>query len=202
MQISGNRIDDFKIDRKDIMPPLPMIFRLVPILFYLSLVYCAVIGSVSFWHLRVATNLRDETRLRGQQVQQSIASTKAARAALEEKIRVATNLESWVMASMPLQPLVVAIIRSMSPQTDLVDLIIERDVETPSQLKLAMRMNTDSDEQLAKTLEVIKSMDYREVSPTQTMERGELSYRASLVWQNPGEGGITPEQRGKEVVAP
>lgn len=202
MQISGNRIDDFKIERKDILPPLPMVYRLVPLLFYLSLVYCLVIGSVSVWQLRLAAQLRDETRQRGAQVQQSIASTKAGRAALEQKIREATNLESWVMASMPLQPLVVAIIRSMSPQTDLIDLIVERDVETPSQLKLAIRMNTDSDEQLGQTLDVIKKMRYREVSPTQTMERGELAYRASLVWQNPGEGGITPEQRGKEVVVP
>ena len=202
MQILAQEIDDFKIVRKGILPPLPMIFRLVPILLYLSLVFLLVVGSLAMWRTRVSAQLRDEALSRVQGVRQEIDAQKAARAALEEKIRTATHLESWVMASMPLQPLVVAIMRSMDPDTSVVDLTVERDLDTPAQLKLGLRLNTDSDEQLLKTLEVIRSMNYREVSPTQTRLKGDLAYRASLLWQKPEGSSQTPESREAQTTRP
>jgi hypothetical protein len=203
MQLAADQIDDFKTDRKDITPPLPMVFRLLPILFYLSLVFLAVIGTLALWHNKVAADRLQATQQRVATVQQEIASTKASRAALEEQIRRSTDLEGWVLASRPLQPLVVAITRSIGPNSSIVELSLERDPETPSRLKLGLRLNTDSDKQLEKTLDAIRDMDYREISPTQTMVRGDLSYRASLVWQKPDGAQDTPASRtGQQATGP
>ncbi len=199
MLIQGHEIDDFKTDRKDILPPLPMVFRLVPILFYCSLGFLAVIGSLAFIHGRMATAKRDAVLRNIAAVKADIDKNKAERAALEAKIREATDLESWVLASMPLQPLVVNIIRSMGPQSSIVDLILERDAETPSQLRMNLRLNTDSDKQLEQSLEVIRGMHYREFSPTQTRVRGDLDYKASLLWQNPHTLPQTPQERAAET---
>ena len=202
MLIVADQIDDLKTDRKDIMPALPMVFRVVPILFYGALVFLIVIGSLAFWNMRVATQKRDAIKQRITSLQTEIATTKANRAALEIKIREATDLEAWVLASMPLQPLIVAIVRSMDPQSSIVDLKLERDTETPSQLRLGLRLNTNSDQQLEDTLEVIRRMNYREFSPTQTRVRGDLDYRASLLWQNPHRKMPSPSERAQEIVQP
>jgi cell division protein FtsB len=202
MQIVADQIDDLKTDRKDIMPALPMVFRIVPILFYGALAFLVVIGSLAFWNMRVATQKRDAIKQRITSLQTEIATTKADRAALEVKIREATDLEAWVLASMPLQPLIVAIVRSMDPQSSIVDLKLERDTETPSQLRLGLRLNTNSDQQLEDTLEVIRRMNYREFSPTQTRVRGDLDYRASLLWQNPHRKMPSPSERAQEIVQP
>ncbi len=195
MLIAEEQIDDLKTERKGIMPPLPVVFRLVPLFFYGAIAFMLVVGSVGLWNARAATLRRDTTKQKIAGLQTEIATTKADRAKLEAKIREATDLENWVLASMPLQPLVVAIVRSMSPQSSIVELKLERDAETPSQLRLGLRLNTDSDKQLEDTLEVIRSMHYREFSPTQTRVRGDLDYKASLLWQNPYSKNQLPEER-------
>lgn len=202
MQLSGDQIDDLKTDRKDIMPPLPMVFRLVPILFYSAIAFSLVVGSTAAWNGRVAAQRRDAIRDKIASLNNEITQTKSSRAALEAKIREATDLENWVLASMPLQPLVVGIVRSMGPNSSIVELSLERDAETPSQLRLGLRLNTDSDKQLEQTLEVIRGMFYREFSPTQTRVRGDLDYKASLLWQNPYAKNQTPAERAKQAVEP
>jgi len=199
MLIEGQYIDDLKSDRKDIMPPLPMVMRLVPLLFYCSLLFLLVVGSVALVYSRVESGRRDATLTQVKALKDEIAAKKSARSALEAQIRQSTDLEAWVLASMPVQPLVVNIVRSMDPQTSIVSLSLERDPETPSQLRLGLRLNTDSDKQLEKTLDVIRSMNYREFSPTQTRARGDLDYRASLLWQSPQNEGQTPGERTNSI---
>ena len=199
MQIDAHEIDDFKTERKDVMPPLPMVFRLVPILFYCSLGFLVAVGSLAFLHSHMASAKRDAVMKNIADVKSDIEKRKAERAALEAKIREATDLESWVLASMPLQPLVVNVIRSMAQQSSIVSLTIERDAETPSQLRMNLRLNTDSDQQLEDSLEVIRGMHYREFSPTQTRVRGDLDYKASLLWQNPHVRPQTPQERAEEI---
>jgi len=202
MQIAASQIDDFKTDRKDIMPPLAMVFRLVPILFYGALAFMVVISGVALYQSRVATQRRDAIQQKVASLKADIAELKTDRAALEARIREATDLENWVLASMPLQPLIIAIVRSMAPNSSIVELKLERDAETPSQLKLGLRLNTDSDKQLEDTLQVVRDMHYREFSPTQTRVRGDLDYKASLLWQNPHTTQQTPEERAQQSVEP
>lgn len=193
MQIDARDIDDFKTERKDVVPPLAPIFRLVPFLFYGSLLALAVVGAMSFLKMRAESQKRDQLNADVTSLNAEIEQTKAQRAALESEIRKATDMEAWVLGSMPIQPLVVAIARSMETRSSIVDLTIERDADNPAQLKLALRLNTDSDKQLEKTLDVIRSMNYREFSPTQTMVRGDLDYRATLIWTDPNRGARQEE---------
>ena len=202
MLILGHQIDDFKTERKELLPPLATAFRVVPILFYGSLVFLVVVGSLATWHARLASARYQEILQQAESIKAEIASAKSARASLESKIREATNLEQWVLASMPMQPLVVEIIRSMGPSASIVELTLERDPVSPSQLKLTMVINTDSDKQIEETLSAIRRMNYREFSPTQTMVKGNLDYRASLLWRKPDDQLISPENRGKEVLVP
>lgn len=198
MQILGRQIDDFKTDRKDIMPPLPAVMRLVPILFYLSLVFVLLVGLLAFWNTRVASQRFEEGQKAVAETKRQIEALQLDRTALEARIKEAADLEDWVMTAMPMQPLVVSIIRSMSPRTSIVDLTLDRDAENPAQLKFALRLNAESDKQLEKTLEAIRALNYREFSPTQTMVRGDLDYRANLVWVNPGE----PTQAAAQTSTP
>lgn len=185
MLIAETAIDDLKTERKGIAPPLPMIMRLVPILFYLALLFLVVVGSLASIATKFASDEKSTVVAQSASVTAEIETTKKLRSALNAEIAEATDLENWVLASMPLQPLIVEIVRSMGPDDEIVELSIERDAETPSQLRIGLKLNTASDKQLEKTIAVINRMNYREFNPTQTRSQGNLDYKASLLWQNP-----------------
>lgn len=195
MLIEARRIDDFKTPRKDLLPALPMIYRLVPLIFYLSVIFVAIVGSLALWHARVASVRYQELVGQKGTMENEIKSTKKARASLEKNYREATQLYSWVESSVPLQPLVVAIITSMEPGSTIVELSLERDAAIPAQLKLALTINSQSDTQILKTLDAIRTMGYLEFSPTQAKVRGNLEYRAILVRSK---SGSTLEQSPKD----
>jgi hypothetical protein len=202
MQIDARKIDDFKTERKDLLPPLPTIFRLVPLLFYLSIVFFAVVGSVGVWHSRVAQERRVSLLGETAALQAEIEQTKAARASLDDRALEAMDLENWVLGSMPMQPLVVEIMRSVGTNSSIANLSLERDPETPSQLKLALTLRTDSDAQLDTTLAAIRKLNYIDLSPTQSMVQGNLEYRATLLRDDRKEEVPTPENRQEEILQP
>jgi hypothetical protein len=125
------------------------------------------------------------------------AQTEMARVdKLKKEIAEALDIEAWVLGSMPIQPLVVGIIRSMEPASKITQLRLERDAETPSQLRMRLVLNTASDKQIAQTLEAIHKLNYRESSQTIDRSNGEFVYTTRLIWQGPkSQTPQTPEQR-------
>ncbi len=193
MQIASKQIDDFKTERKDITPPLPVILRLVPLLLYCSIIIAVVLGAIFFLQLQLAIKKREGHRIETENIAIETQKTQNERAALEAEIKKATDIEAWVAGSRPIQPLLVEIARSMGARSSLIDLRIERDPDAPAQLKLAMKIGTDTTKQLDTTLDRITSQDYRTFSPQQNLGRGELDYRATLVSRQQRTPDVVPE---------
>jgi len=185
MQITERHIDDFKSDRKDITPPLPVILRLVPLLFYCSIAVAVILSSLFFIQFQLAIKKRDSHTVQAGSISTQIQDARNQRTALESQIKKATDIQSWVAGSRPIQPLLVEIIRSMGPRSSIVDLRLDRSAENSAQIKMSLKMGTDSTKQLDRTVEKISLMNYRAFSPVQTLGRGELDYKATLVHQDP-----------------
>jgi len=120
-----------------------------------------------------------------EKLKSEIEEKRKARSDLEKEIAEATDLEAWTLASMPIQPLVVKIIRSMEPGSEIERLQLERDAEKPSQLRIQLILNTASEKQIEETLKVVREMNFRESNQSCTQSDGQLVYTARLVWQAP-----------------
>ncbi|GAB4175653.1 MAG: hypothetical protein Fur0032_15490 [Terrimicrobiaceae bacterium] len=186
MQITRRTIDDFKTERKEILPPLQTVFRLVPILFYCAIIMTVLLASIYLVQLSLARERLAQHTQELAETNAKIQATQAERASLEGRILRATDIRKWVEGSQPLQPLVVAIARSIQDGSSLVDLRIERDEATPSQLKMMLKIGTTSIAQLERTLDAINSQGFRVFSPQQSVSGGEIDYRSTLVRQTPG----------------
>jgi len=173
--------DDFKTDRKDITPPLPAILRLVPILFYLTVISAMILCGLFLYQLKLANDNILAAKSGLAEAQAQVVTAAAERKQLEAQILRATDVQGWVEGSRPLQPLVVAVARSIGEEASLADLKIDRDEESPSNLKLAMRIGTSSATQLEETTDAIARENFRLLQPEQTLAEGQINYRATIV---------------------
>ena len=184
MQIHGRYIDDFKTERKDVAPPLPTYLRLVPILFYATIVGSVLLNALFIAQFSQAGQIREAERKKNRELKVELDATKSKRLELESEAKRATDLANWVDTSRPLQPLIVEVARSMEPEASLVDLKLERNEDNPSQIRIALKIQTDNTRQLDQTLQAISNSRFRLFSPQQSMDKGEANYSATLLWQD------------------
>lgn len=184
MQIQRRIIDDFKTDRKDILPPLPAILRLVPILFYCSIGVAVVLASVFWLQLKVAKTRLAQQENAVAQADVQLRQVKEQKAHLDGLILRANNIEKWVTASQPIQPLAVAIARSIQKGSTLVELQLSRKEGLAGQIQLALRLATSDPRQLDRIINAISAEGYRFISPQQSVSNGIFEYKSTLIWQN------------------
>lgn len=174
-------IDDFKTNRKDITPPLPVVARLVPILFYLSIFASIVLCSLFLVQIRLA-DVRKATYEQGKEAAQTETNNVAAqKKAMEDRILRARDVQGWVEGSLPVQPLAVSIARSMAPGASLSSLRLTRQEEAPANIKLTMSVATTSIEQIERTTSAVSQQNFRVVQPQQSFSQGQIDYTATLV---------------------
>jgi len=187
MQISGKAIDDFKTDRKGVSPPLPAYLRIVPILFYLSILASIMLNGIFIIRYGQAGRGLEEATARNRQIQTDLQATKDQRKDLEDQAKRASDIVSWVDAARPLQPLIVEIARSVGVDSTIAELRLDRDAENPVQIRLSLRLGSDTTKQLDLTLAKIADQQFRSFSPQQTVANGEIEYKATLMWQGSAE---------------
>jgi hypothetical protein len=190
MQIARRIIDDLKTERPDVAPPLPAYMRLVPIFFYAVIVGGIILSGLFFVVLRNAAEAEKQWKALSAERAQKLAQVQADRASLEREARRASDIVAWVESARAVQPLAVGIIRSIEPNSSLASLGLSRDPAAATQIRLTLKLNTQSPRQLDTTLESIASHDYRTYNPSQTQNRGELDYQATLLYQAPRSGPV------------
>jgi hypothetical protein len=192
MQIHARFIDDFKTERKDIAPPLPPYLRMVPMLFYASIVASVLLNALFIARWSQASQAKEASVKQNRDITAELEGVKTQRQQLEAEARKATDLANWVEGSRPLQPLIVDIARSMEKDSNIVEMQLERSPENASQIKLGLRLQTANTRQLDQTLQTIANARFRTFSPQQSMERGEVEYKATLFWQDSSRGQPEP----------
>ncbi|CAN5408755.1 hypothetical protein BH09VER1_BH09VER1_09880 [soil metagenome] len=192
MQLAGKFVDDFKTDRKGISPPLPVYLRLLPIVFYLTVFASILLNGLFVVRFGQATKLRDDLIARDRAVQADLTTAKKQRADLEGEAKKASDIGAWVEGSRPLQPLVVDIARSIEPGASIEELRMDRAAENPAQIRLSMHLGSDSPRQLDLTLAKISEQKFRLFSPQQTLVKGDINYKATMLWQDTRTQGTSP----------
>jgi len=178
-------LDDLKTERPDITPPLPVVLRLIPLLFYLSLLGCILLVGLFAFRLKEVAVSRDQFLAAEEASKNDLNQTRSQVQALEGRAKRASDLLDWTESARPIQPVLVDLGRTLSEDAALTELRLTRNQENPNQLRISVRMNTTSMDDLDRLLGSLQKFGYRPYSPEQKFTRGEIDYQAMLIWQNP-----------------
>jgi hypothetical protein len=201
MKIQHRIIDDLKTERHDITPSLQPLLRLVPILFYATIFGGIVLSAFFLLLLRNAASAEQNWKAETAEANRQLAEVQAGRTALEQQAKRAGDAVAWVEGSRSVQPLVVGMIRSIEPTSSIAGLTLSRDSATPTQIKFALKLNTQGTRQLDATLSEIASRNFRYYNPNQTQTRGEVDYEATLIYQSARGPAAAPVSAGQPASA-
>lgn len=174
---------DFKTPRTDMSRRLPASMRVVPVFFYLVLATSALFIVKDMTDLRKAE--RDLTVSSGRKDEAVAAKTKLLTevAAIEtEKFR-AEGIAKWVEGTRVIQPISVAVARAMPPETNITELVLERNADMPAQVSMLLRLVNGGATEIEKIQKALERLHYRSHSPQQAKQGEMMEFRSMLVWQ-------------------
>ena len=174
---------DFKSPRLGCATRLPSTFIAVPLLFYFAIVGGSYLNIHFYMNYHKAVTERDTWRQSKSEKDLAKAKFESQIAALDTETLKAGKLAQWIEGTRTIQPICVAITRSMPPEITLGDVSLERRSDMPSQLDLSVRINNGSMQEIARLQSAIQNIQYRTYNSQQLKNNDNLEYKTMLVWQ-------------------
>lgn len=185
MENQNNICHDLKTDRPDIEQPLPSALAFLPILFGLSVIGAVALNVLFVFQLGASEKAKEEWSEKAADESGQQGKIGAKIEGIKTEQRRGEDIQEWVEGSRQLQPLALAIARSMDVDTSIAELSLFRDLANPSQVRIGLKFDNGGAKQLDATLGAINAMGYRSYSANQTQGKGgALDYQATLIWQN------------------
>lgn len=175
---------DIKTTRIDASKRLPSAFSIVPIVFYLALLIGGYVNVTSYLGYRKSTQDRDTWKQFQAEQQQAKEGFDAEKAGVFKEKNKAEKFAQWIEGTRSLQPISVAIARSLPPAVTIGEMALERSPEIPSQIILTMLINNGSLEELSKVQQGITTQNYRAYNSQQSKTGDMLEFHTMLVWNH------------------
>jgi hypothetical protein len=174
---------DFKTPRPDASKRLPRIFVVVPIMFYVIVLLGTYVSVTSYVSYRDALQRRDQWKQYQAGQDEAKAALEVQKTSVDHERWKAVNLAQWIEGTRAVQPISVAVTRSVPPEVSLSELALERNAELPQQILLTVRINSGTLEDVSKIQNAVGALSYRAYN-SQQLKSGELlDYKSMLVWQ-------------------
>lgn len=177
---------DIKTERRDVSSGLPQGLKIVPVLFYITMVACTALYCFFETSRNQAEHELVKWRDAATKFNQETASIAQERKVIETANTWANGVAKWLEGAHNLQPLLVALGRGVGADATISEVLMTRNTEIASQIQFTLKMNDVTSQVLDRTLEGIRKLDFRAYSAQQQKEGDTLDYNAILVFQ-PGE---------------
>ncbi len=165
----------------------PQIQRLAPKPLSIALAFLSAV--LFFTSCEVAPGSSQSASEEIRSLREQIASVRADIEKIQTSSIQARVIEAWVSASLPIQPLIVAITRSVSAPGKLKELRLAREADSPGRVTISLELSDAPKSQMESTLTAIHSVGFREQSVTLTDSDGAIKFDAILVWEGSNSGG-------------
>ena len=177
-------IHDLKDDKQNITGGLSSSLKIVPITFYVGSVLSVLLSLYFYFSLKAYKASEAEMQQRQAAAQSEITRITAAQALINETSEKASGLAEWLDGSRPLQPVTVAVARSMQKEATIAELSLTRNPEIPAHTFMNLKINGAGTQQIQTTLEAIYALNYQTYSAQQVKGRNALDFQATLIYND------------------
>lgn len=174
---------DFKSPRTDTSKRLPSSFMLVPVLFYICVLGGIVLNISAYLRFHDATLKQNSFTQQQAEHESTKAQLETQEHAVEKEKIKAEKLAQWIEGTRTLQPLSVAIMRSIPAEITISDMNFERSTDIPAQINLNVRINNGSMEEVSHIQSSLQNLNYRPYNSQQLKSGETLEYKTMLVFQ-------------------
>ncbi len=174
-------IHDVKTERQSVSAGLPPAYKLAPVAFYLAAT-ASVLLSVYYYLGKKAceaTEANMRTRLEAARIEESTLA--ANQQVIVEEAKRAEAFAKWLEGSRPLQPVTVAIGRSMGKDSTVAELSLTRNPEIPAHTFLQLKIDGGGGSQIESTLDSIYALSYQTYSAQQVKGPNSTDFQAILI---------------------
>jgi hypothetical protein len=174
-------IHDLKTERQNVSAGLPAGYKLVPASFYL-VATASVFLSLYFYLSKKAHEAAEaEMRVRISDAKSEEATILAGQQTIVDEARRAESFAKWLEGARPLQPVTVAVGRSMGKDSTVADLSLTRNPEIPAHTFLQLKIDGGGSTQIETTLDSIYALDYQTYSAQQVKGENSTDFQAILI---------------------
>lgn len=174
-------VHDFKTERQSVSAGLPSGYRLVPIAFYLVSA-ASILLSLHFYLGKKASEATEsEMRVRVADAKAEEASLLAAQQTLVDEAKRAEVFAKWLEGAHPLQPVAVAVGRSMGKDSTIAELSLNRNPEIPAHTFMQLKIDGGGSGQIETTLDSIYALRYETYSAQQVKGERSTDFQATLI---------------------
>ena len=172
---------DLKTERTGVAPPLPPVLAIVPLLFYVGIVACAVLCAKFYFAIRASQDEEAKwEHAKKREVETTGRINLQMNATQKEKERAAETL-AWLEGSRSLQPINMVIARSVSENSSIQELSLSRKQDDPGQLKIELVLTGETQKQMVGTLLALAEFSYRPYFEERKQTDDVLYYEATLI---------------------
>ncbi len=174
-------IHDLKSERQSVSAGLPSAYKLVPVAFYV-VATASVFLSLYFYLSKKAYEATEaEMQVRLADAQSHSSTLKTQQQVIVDEARKAEAYAKWLDGSRPLQPVTVAVGRSMGKDSTVAELSLTRNPEIPAHTFMQLKIDGAGNGQIETTLDAIDALHYQTYSAQQVMGDNTTDFQATLI---------------------
>ena len=174
--------DDLDSEHPEVGQPLQQTMRLVKVVFFATIIVCALINTVFLLRYRAADSARSEWRAKEAQYLRELEVSKGKVDDIKLETVKAQEATKWVEGTRSIQEVVLAVTRSMDVATaaTLANLSITRLEEDPAKLAFAVKIDGSGKDITIQLNAILRSLSEISYSPYAARERRGKKYKGIL----------------------
>jgi len=174
-------IHDLKTERQNVSAGLPSGYRLVPIAFYLVATASIFLSLYFYLSKKAYGGTEAEMRVRITTAKTEEMTLISNQQTIVDEAKRAEVFAKWLEGSRPLQPVTVAVGRSMGKDSTVAELSLTRNPEIPAHTFLQLKIDGGGSGQIETTLDAIYALNFQTYSAQQVKGQNSTDFQATLI---------------------